>query len=307
MPNSKVINLARLQNYDAQRRAHLATELRELEKNLETKFICVFNITAANTPVTFNITGKSSVDWGDGSINTDGPGMASHTYANPGEYICIISSESSLTLNQDAFKDCSALKQVIIRSTSAVSHGAFSGCTNLESAVVGDSVTSIKDYAFKDCSSLNTITVNATNATLASSALSVTLINLTKIIVPIDYVDAYKTKTNWAQFADKIIGIVDTKYLKEKIGQTKTELEAADAANKTELLGKIATLEAALTNVNNFIGGDSSVDYTGFSTLFQTRIDDALETTSNEVVGAINELNSQISDLDLEFFGLLYN
>jgi hypothetical protein len=41
-----------------------------------------------------------------------------------------------------------------------------------------------------------------------------------KIIVPIESIDLYKTATNWSYYADKIVGVVDTNYLEEKLDNT---------------------------------------------------------------------------------------
>ena len=60
----------------------------------------------------------------------------------------------------DAFSGCSNLTSVIISdSVTAIGSSAFYGCSNLTSITVPDGVTSIGNYAFSGCSNLTSITI----------------------------------------------------------------------------------------------------------------------------------------------------
>ena len=59
----------------------------------------------------------------------------------------------------------SALKKVVLTDETAIGYGAFSGCNNLVSVTIPDSVTSIGDFAFDGCSRLESVVIgnNVTN------------------------------------------------------------------------------------------------------------------------------------------------
>lgn len=103
-----------------------------------------------------------------------------------------------------AFYDCSSLVSVTIpNSVTTIDYSAFRNCTSLSSIIIPSKVAKIANYAFYGCTSLTDMYINATTPpTLgAASALPSTV----TIHVPIYSGDTYKSKTNWAAYADQIV------------------------------------------------------------------------------------------------------
>lgn len=79
----------------------------------------------------------------------------------------------------------------------------FSSCYSLKKITISDSITSIGNSIFGYCYNLRQITVlRTTPPTLNSSAFN-QIFNF-KIYVPDESVEAYKTATNWTQYASRI-------------------------------------------------------------------------------------------------------
>ena len=137
--------------------------------------------------------------------------------------------DSVTGIDRQAFMYCKALNSVTISNrVKTLSNALFRECTNLTSVTIPDSVTRIDDYVFYYCSSLTNLTIPDSVTHIGSSALTVgstsnkatiTFLRiappsiytktfktdcLEKIIVPKGCGEAYKTATNWANFADYI-------------------------------------------------------------------------------------------------------
>ena len=82
---------------------------------------------------------------------------------------------------------------------------AFVFCTNIQLVELPSTVTSIEDNAFTSCANLTTVTIKATiPPTIQSTTFDDTV---QRYEVPAESVEAYKTATNWANYADKIFAI----------------------------------------------------------------------------------------------------
>ena len=135
---------------------------------------------------TFNsvLTGYTSIDWGDGTIDTS----ISHTYATIGEYTIKIYGMTSIgssnastsmvgssyrdmvksiflsndvtTIGAFAFTRCYALATIVIpRSVTKVNNGIFYYCYSLTTVVIPQSITSIGDNAFNTCYALINVVI----------------------------------------------------------------------------------------------------------------------------------------------------
>ena len=118
--------------------------------------------------------------------------------------------DSVTSIGDSVFEDCTGLTSVIIgNSVTSISYSAFAGCTGLTSITIPNSVTSIESDAFGFCTNLTEIDFSTHNAvpTLAdTSAFDYTSASLV-IKVPSALVDEWKAATNWATYADKIVGV----------------------------------------------------------------------------------------------------
>ena len=70
-----------------------------------------------------------------------------------------------------AFSGCSNLISIVIPdSITSIEYNAFSGCSNLTSIVIPDSVTRIRERAFRDCSSLTSVVIPDSVTSIGSGA-----------------------------------------------------------------------------------------------------------------------------------------
>lgn len=105
-----------------------------------------------------------------------------------------------------AFQDCTNLTSIEIPSSvTSIGDGAFYGCSALTSIEIPSSVTSIKRSAFHGCTNLTTVTILATTPPTIQSTTFDDIVQT--FYVPAESVEAYKTATNWANYADKIFAI----------------------------------------------------------------------------------------------------
>ena len=119
------------------------------------------------------------IDWGDGSdiqsVYGTGSRSATHTYANPGDYVIRLKVADDCTLGLGADSTsfcvmgntadvgkvyCNMLQKVELGSgVTNIGVGAFSYCYSLSSVVIPNSVTNIGDYAFYYCYSLVSVSI----------------------------------------------------------------------------------------------------------------------------------------------------
>ena len=188
-----------------------------------------------STNATFKAPAGSTIDWGDGTVetfDTASTAVNTHTYADGQTgHTIVISGLTSISSN--AFAGCRSLTSITMpNSVTSIGRSAFYYCSGLTSVTIPDSVTSIGAGAFYNCSSLTSVTIpnnvtsigpsafsscdkltqlilfKSTPPTLSSGAIPTTI---STIYVPQSSKEAYKTATNWASFADKIVS--DNLYL----------------------------------------------------------------------------------------------
>ena len=62
-------------------------------------------------------------------------------------------------IGEDAFRDCTGLNRVVMRSVTEIGESAFAGCTLLLNVTLPDTLTAIGNRAFAGCSKLPSITI----------------------------------------------------------------------------------------------------------------------------------------------------
>ncbi len=118
--------------------------------------------------------------------------------------------EGTTIIGSYAFSNCYHLTSVTIPdSVTRIGSNAFSGCSVLKSITIPNGVTEINYYTFGGCTSLTEIdfsthtTIPALTSTTAFGNTSASLV----IKVPLTLLDEWKAATNWATYADKIVGV----------------------------------------------------------------------------------------------------
>ena len=137
---------------------------------------------------------------------------------------------SIISIGQNTFSSCTMLKSLTIPDgVTSLGNNTLSYCSKLTSLKLSDNLTSLGYYCLNGCTSLTTLTIPATvkscgNASLqigsSTNKATITFLGTTppsissdtfdknklnQIRVPKDYGDTYKSKTNWAKFADLIV------------------------------------------------------------------------------------------------------
>lgn len=141
--------------------------------------------------------------------------------------------DSATSIGFYAFSDCYSLSSITIPdSVTSIVANAFNHCRSLSSITIPGSVTSIGAYAFNECRSLSSVTI-PDNVTSISDAVFGTCYGVSyydftrhtavptlsntnaftgiaadcEIRVPAALANEWKAATNWATYADKIVGV----------------------------------------------------------------------------------------------------
>lgn len=200
---------------------------------------------------------ESSIDWGDGTIDTYINGTKSHTYASTGVYNikAIFTQENSMVETPYVDTGEEFVTEINLQRTGKTSISSlctgytnllkarlpegltelvnyqFQQCRLLEDFVIPESVITIKDSVLKSCSKMLSLEIPASVTTIGSKAFesmgfqngnctftfksttpptiqtnTFSSYAIKEIRVPMEAVEAYKTATNWSNYADKIVG-----------------------------------------------------------------------------------------------------
>ena len=111
-------------------------------------------------------------------------------------------------IGDSAFRNCTSLSSIEIpNSVTRIGIDAFRDCTSLSSIEIPNSVTRIDSQAFLGCSGLTSITMNSTTPPTLGGINIFNNTNNCPIYVPSGSVNAYKSATNWSEYASRIQAI----------------------------------------------------------------------------------------------------
>ncbi|MBQ5844805.1 MAG: leucine-rich repeat domain-containing protein [Alistipes sp.] len=124
------------------------------------------------------------------------------------------SSLSSITIPNSvteiggyAFFECSSLSSITIPDcVTSIANCTFYNCLSLLSVTIPDSVTSIGHAAFYGCKSLTSVYCKPTTPPTGSSVMFSFNAPGPKIYVPNMSVEAYRSASNWSEYASYIVG-----------------------------------------------------------------------------------------------------
>ncbi len=181
-------------------------KLSGLEEIAKKTLEVTFKIEEDNTEITVkNLTGLTSIDWGDGTIIPASNETTEYTHSySAGTYtarFCDVTEigeeaffnivnvtavripDSVTTLGYSAFCDCASLANVVIPdSVTTIGDYAFSSCRSLTSVFIPDSVTTIGSYAFAWCDNLTSVSIGNSVTTIVSYAFAL-CDNLTSVSI----------------------------------------------------------------------------------------------------------------------------
>ena len=111
------------------------------------------------------------------------------------------------TIGGGVFEDCSSLTSVTIPdSVTTIGGSAFENCSSLTNLTIPERVTSIGGWAFSGCSSLTSVYCKATTPPAGGYEMFRFNAGNSKIYVPMQSVEAYKSAPYWSEYADSIVG-----------------------------------------------------------------------------------------------------
>ena len=158
-------------------------------------------------------------------------GLGNYCFQNCSNLASINMPEGVTSLGNFCFTGCTSLTTITLpESVTSLGLASFNGCTYLTTITLQEGVTSLGGSCFQNCSSLTSITLPESVTSLGSScfkgcsfltlatvlpatppSLGGSAFNLVhesfNIKVRSPYVSAYKTATNWTEYAAKISAI----------------------------------------------------------------------------------------------------
>ena len=139
-----------------------------------------------SSSATFKAPAGSTIDWGDGTVETFDTGSTqvnTHTY-NDGINNHLIGISGVTSIGEMAFYDCSSLTSVVIGdSVTSIGNSAFNGCRSLTSVTIGNSVNSMGNGAFAYCDSLTSVRIPDSVTSISDDAFR-SCSSLTSVEIP---------------------------------------------------------------------------------------------------------------------------
>ena len=114
--------------------------------------------------------------------------------------------DSVTSIGERAFYLCRGLTGTLIIPDNVTSLGlySFGFCSSLTSVIIGSGITSIANYSFANCTNMTTVTIKATTPPTLSGTKAISSAT-TKIYIPKGTLSAYRSATNWSNFASKFV------------------------------------------------------------------------------------------------------
>ena len=188
-------------------------------------------------------------------------------------------SGNNATIAANAFANCGAITSVKFDSVASIADNAFQNMTDLESVILGNSLTAIPQYAFSGCSDLKSITIPSSVTTIGvrafESCTKLEKVNIAEGVEKIDGRAFYKcnglTKFVMPNSVTEtgVFVFQSCENLEEvTISDNLTTLGAGilnKCAKLATIKGKNATEDGKCLIVNNVLHAFAPVDVTSYS------------------------------------------
>ena len=118
--------------------------------------------------------------------------------------------DGATSIGNNAFYDCPSLSSITIPDgVTSIGNNAFKYCSSLSSITIPDGVTSIGNGAFNNCYGIAYYDFTALSAvpTLSNTNAFAGIVADCEIRVPASLAEEWKAATNWATYADHIVGV----------------------------------------------------------------------------------------------------
>lgn len=122
----------------------------------------------------------------------------------------VVTPEGITTIEGNAFSECYNLKAIVISNgVTSIAQDAFSYCRRLASVTIPSGVTNIAGYSFSSCYGVRFYDFSSCTSipTLANSNAFTGIPSDCEIRVPAALAEEWKAATNWATYADYIVGV----------------------------------------------------------------------------------------------------
>ena len=115
------------------------------------------------------------------------------------------------SIGRNAFYHCSFVKSINIPdNVTTIDTDAFLSCGDLRTVTIGKGITSIGDQAFGSDTCLTTVTIKAATPPSIDPYSFYNIPSNSLFFVNFASIDAYKTATNWSQYASRMYPYIET-------------------------------------------------------------------------------------------------
>ena len=136
--------------------------------------------------------------------------IGSYAFVGCYSFTLITIPNSVTSIGYKVFNACFAVTSITIpNSVTSIKDGAFSGCYSFASIAIPGAVTAIQSFVFYECYGVAfyDFTEHTSIPTLSSINAFTYIAADCEIRVPAALVDEWKAATNWATYADHIVGV----------------------------------------------------------------------------------------------------
>ena len=169
--------------------------------------VATYNISTANSSaIVKNLTGATMVDWGDGSEIEDISSVTTykHTYTSTGVFVAKFYGNIT-ELGYETFNSSRWLIDVVVpRSVVKIGERCAYGCVNLQSIKIGEFVSHFGARPFVGATKLKLLEILALIPPTSDGWICQSGATGPKIIVPHISLEAYKTASDWSDYASQI-------------------------------------------------------------------------------------------------------